>query len=331
MSSFMDQALDAYRAPTSDDLEIALPPRRESKAEPARTEPGDPGQHGGAADGSQGSTDAHNDDVASTAAEPEPQRDEPDDGEHTDSTEAQVAARAARQRAEAVEEAKEAPAEDAPPQDPEPALEVAPEPVTVAAKHLDAKMVLATTEGTSPRSFTRIGFSAGEGTPSLVLKRFPQPAIDKLRVLLAPSLGGEFAEQISAPALVTAFLVATIGVDLELDENTSAAADAFRTSDARIAGVEDRLDEVAENVAQLANAMKLSLNRIGETGNLVDNMEFAMAYLVADRVAGVTKPETTEVNVDVAQKKVLVARESIRKRAKAQRTIEKQRDGRRME
>ncbi len=97
-----------------------------------------------------------------------------------------------------------------------------------------------------------------------------------------------------------------------------------------MAGIEDCLDHVAENVEQLATAMWLSPNRIAETGTIADFLEFGMTYVIADRVAQVTTLDTNENNVDVAGKKVLVVRDRVRARAKAQRTIEKQQDGRRM-
>lgn len=54
-------------------------------------------------------------------------------------------------------------------------------------------------------------------------------------------------------------------------------------------------------------------------------LEFAMAYLIADRVAGLTTTDTNEGNVDVTQKKVLVARERIRVHSEEQHLVEKNR------
>ena len=41
--SFMEAALEGYKAPEADDMEIVLPPRREPKKEPAAAEPRDLG------------------------------------------------------------------------------------------------------------------------------------------------------------------------------------------------------------------------------------------------------------------------------------------------
>lgn len=324
---FLDDEMGKYTPPAAEELEIVLPPRLEPKkvVEPAG-EPRDLGQHGGAAEGSP--ADAHGD--ASSSAEPVPQRDEPDDGEHTDSTEQEVAARAAPTAEEPVEKAsepEEVPAEAEAPVEPDEELDEIPEPV--AKEPLSTKKQLAAIAGSEPRTFQKTGFSSG-GVETVLVKRFPQPLVDRLRLSLAPAVGGEFAEALSAPALITAFLMAKTGVELDVDANTAVAVDVFRQVDPRLLAVEDKIDEVMNDVSQLADAMKISLKRIADTGNVVDGMEFSVAYLVADRVAGLTTADTDETNVDVTQKKVLTARENIRKRSKAQRTIEKQRDGRRM-
>lgn len=334
---FLDEAMGGYKPPTADDLDIVLPTRLEPReqvrdAEPVG-EPRDAGQHGGAADGSPAATEAHNDAGSTGAtAEPVPQRDDPDDGEHTDSTDEEVAARARAARPEPAEQ----PAE---PEKGSEEAEVAPEPSeeSVAAETPETKVEqpanlrqqLAGITASEPRAFQKTGFSAG-GVETTVVKRFPVPLVDRLRLTLAPVVGGEFAEALSAPALITAFLVAKTGVELDVDPNTAVAVDIFRQVDPRLLAVEDKIDGMMDDVSRLADAMKLGLQRIGDTGNVVDALEFSTAYLIADRVAGLTTTDTNETNVDVTQKKALTARENIRKRAKAQRTIERQRDGRRM-
>lgn len=330
--SFMDAAMDSYQVPTTNDLDIALPARREPKKDAeadGAAELRDLGQHGGAADGSPAASDTHGD-VAS-GSDPEPQRDEPDDGEHTDSTEEQVSTREQRAAEQASEQAAE-PEDTATVPEPEPAAEQAPSPEPPAAPVLppvSVKQELAGIAGDKPRAFQKTGFSSG-GVETVLVKRFPQPLVDRLRLSLAPVVGGEFAEAMSAPALITAFLIAKTGVELDVDANTAVAVDVFRQVDPRLLAVEDKIDYVMGGMTQLANSMDLSLRRIADTGNIADVLEFSMAYLVADRVAGLTTTDTNETNVDVAQKKVLVARESIRTRSKAQRKIEQEREGRRM-
>jgi hypothetical protein len=336
--SFTD-ALDNWRAPSADDLEIVVPLRREPKKEPDAegAEVRDLGEHGGGADGTPASSEGRGD-AGASAAEPEPQRDDPDDGEHTDSTEEQLAARARRL-------AELEPEGDAEPADEEEVRSAAQDAVVDAEAErqpvegpkapelelVDRVRKPEVAKRSGRQAFKRrLGFSTGAGVETLTVTRFPQPFVDRLRQMLAPVIGNEFAQAISAPALLTSFLMATLGVDLDVDENTAAAAEAFRTSEPRISAVEDKIDGVLENIDQLAGAMRLSLTRISETANVADAMEFGLAYLVADRVVGLSTLDTDETNVDVAQKKVLAARQRIRARTKEQRTIEKQQDGRRM-
>jgi hypothetical protein len=326
MASFTDR-LDEWKPPSADDLDISLPIRREPKKEAPAEEPREIGQHGGGAD----STPAEaQDDVAAAASEPSPQRDEPDEGEHTDSTQEQVAARAAQRATQtAVEE-------------PEPE-EVAPATPTVPAEHEPVRVEdvpkmkpalsvaeLSQIPGESPVAYKRTATSYGADVATVQVKPFPQAALDKLRVTLAWSTGGEFAEAISAPALVTAFIAATIGLDLEFDENTAAAADAFRRSDVRLAAMEDKVDTAIEKLASLMRVAERTNERSARTESAVDALEFGVAYLVTDRVAGISTADTNETNVDVTQRKVLTARETIRERTKVQRTIETQREERSM-
>ena len=330
--SFMDQALGGFKPLSPDDIGIELPTRREPKKEPeAEVAPAaqpDAGEHGGAASSDAGAagSDSPGEAAASSTSEPEPQRDEPDEGEHTDSTEEQVATRARQAAAARVEETKPEPevADDVvDPAEADEAPAPAPRP-----ERPSLQQVLATTEGTAPRAFKRIAFSSGEDTPETNVARVPQPLIDHLRRMLAPSLGGTFAESISAPALLTAFLTVKAGITLELDDNTAAAADAFRQFEPRLAAVEDRVEEVSAGLQQLADAIRLGLKRTAESGDVLDVLEYGLAYLITDRVAGVSTVDVDETTVDVTQKKVLRARETIRSRSRAHRTIERQKAGR---
>jgi len=320
------------------------------EAEAARAGgPAGPGAHGGS-----GAANA-----SGSNPEPVPQRDEPDDGEHTDSTEDDVTVRAraaheatAAQAAQAARSQRDALLAEAQQKAAADADRELNDIVNDANAHDDAATILATAtarsaaaslakpvqgvhetlvgiRGSDPRMYEKTGFSAG-GTEMLTVKRFPQVLIDRLRLTLAPVVGGEFAEALSAPALISAFLIAKTGVELDVDANTAVAVDVFRQVDPRLLAVEEKIDEVIIGVAQLANAMNLGLERIGQTGKIVEGVELSQAYLIADRVSGLTTSDVDETNVDVTQKKVLAARHNIRMKTRAQRVIDQQREGRRM-
>lgn len=317
--SFMDQALSHHQYPSPEALEVVLPPRRDPKKREETPTP-ELGQHGGTSAAS-GAGDGQSD--SAVAVDPQPQRDEPDEGEHTDSTEEQVASRAQRTKTAAAEVTDQG-EENASGQDPEQAATPVMEPVAPAAAPEQNEQRL---EGSTPRVFKRVGASYGD-VPVTHLKRFPQPAADTLRAMLARSTGTEFAESISIPAMVTAFLMAHTGLHLEVDENTAAAAQAFRDDNPRLSRVEDRVEETLENIDQLAGALKLGLRRIADTATIAENLEFGVSFLVGDRVARMATPEIDETSVKIVQKKTLIVRERMRAQAKAQRTIEKQNEGR---
>lgn len=331
MSRF-DDMLAEHKLPTPDDLDISFPARREVK--PSTTEHAElpaVGEHGGAAGGSSTATEAHvGAAVASSSPEPapQPQRDEPDDGEHTDSTEEQLARReAAKDRARATDPAAAEEADAA-------------QRLESAAPHEDVdvddtphpvrdEVPLEQIRGTDPVTFTKIGgASYGEGVELVGIKRFPQIGIDRLRIFLAETTGPEFATAISAPALITAFLVANLGIKLELDANTRAAAEVFRAGNARVSVVEDKVDHVLENIDVMAAALRVGLRRMAETAQAVDAVDMGVSYLITDRVAGLSTADVDETNVNVGQKKVLTARTRIHEQSLAQRKIEQERNER---
>ncbi len=328
--SMFEQMLDKHTLPTSEDLDMTFPVRREPKKDVAApTDALELGQHGGGGEGTPADAEGVVD-VAGGDSGPVPQRDEPDDGEHTDSTEAQVLARATAAAPEEAEEvdaagvtAEEAPEEAA--ADPEPA-EVEDEAPTSPQ---DPAADLLAIEGTDPKAFKRgVGFSYDKGVKDTTVTRFPQPIIDKLRLQLAASTSGAFAEAISAPALITAFLVANLGIEFNVDENTAAAIDGFRTTDPRLLGIEEKLELALASIDRVAATSRVAVARATTAANAAETVEYATAYLVADRVAGLSTSDVNETNVDVTQPKALTVRDAIRSRSKAQRTIEKNREER---
>lgn len=335
-----DDTLGEYRPPRAGDIEVTFAPKRtprQPEPKPAEALPGagelpseQTGEHGGS-ETSAGSGGGSANGSSSGGADQITQRDEPDEGEHTDSTEEQVAARAAAAEERAAEEAPAAPATV------EQALELKPEPEPVAeeesAEAPAEKQVEVTREelgqitGSQPVQYQKTGFSAG-GVETVLVKRIPEMLVDRLRLTLASTVGGAFAEQLSAPALITAFLMAKTGMGLQVDANTSVAVDAFRQSDPGLLSVERRLDEVLGMLTTESERSAKTLQTVRETGEAVDGLENSVAYLVGDRVTRLSTTDVDETNVDVTQKKVLVVRERIRERTKEQRKLERDREGR---
>lgn len=330
MSSFMDDAYAGFQHTRADDVVIDIPALRDRREKDGEAAPNGPGEHGGSASEGGRSEAA----AATSAPEPAPQRDDPDEGEHKDASAEEMAARAAQAADKAASEIEDEPEEEVEPEAPT----VVTTPI-VTQDEIDAesmspktlKQRLESTDGNAPRAFKRVGFSAGENTALVNVSRVPEPVIDRLRLHLAQSTGGGFAAAISVPALLSAFVMAKAGLVLDVDENTAVAAEAFRGTEPRLEMLEDRMTEQNENILQLARAMKISLKRVAETADVTDGIEFGLSYLLADRVSHISTSDVDETNVDVTHPKALRARETIRVKSRAQRTIERNRDGRRMQ
>lgn len=328
MSSSFQEQLDAFQPPSFEDIELTLPPRRERSANDG-TSQRPSGEHGGASDGSPVASEAHAGAAASSgSSEPQPQRDDPDEGEHTDSTESQIAKRLRPAEAETHATPSDETSEPSEHDRQEVAADEPESPNTDIEPAEQLVGILARTKGTSPRPYTRIAFSAGDDVESLSVTRFPQPLVDKLRLVLAQSLGGEFAEGVSATTLLTGYMVAQLGVRLDLDENTRAAVEGFRHVETRLSAVEDRMDVLLESIDRLAGAQKYVIKRVTDTGKTVDALDLAAAYLVTDRVAGLSTSEVDETNIVVTQKKVLSTRTRIHEQAATQKKFEQDRNER---
>ena len=262
-------------------------------------------EHGGSSGGGEGGDEALAETVSSgSAPEPAPQQDDPDDGEHTDSHAAS-------------DDDDDVDYEDGPPEDDEQA-EAEPEPVTEelfpkGEKVLtDEEEVAAATErmrAANPprklakpiggeRSFEKTGFSVGDAD-MIVVKKLPAALVSALRESLAPAVGRDFADQMSAAALVTAFLMARTGIELDADQNTVAASESFRAVDPRLLSVESGMAEMREDFNELTGRLKVVLSRVSEIAETTVSLDFLMAWIVADRVDQFSTRDTTSDNLDL--------------------------------
>lgn len=261
-------------------------------------------EHGGSGGGGEGGDEALAETVSSgSAPEPAPQQDDLDDGEHTDS--------------HAASDDDDVDHEDGPPEDDEQA-EAEPEPV---AEELfpkgeraltDEEEVAAATErmrAANPprtlakpiggeRSFEKTGFSVGDAD-MIVVKKLPAALVNALRESLAPAIGRDFADQMSAAALVTAFLMARTGIELDADQNTVAASESFRAVDPRLLSVESGMAEMREDFNELTGRLKVVLSRVSEIAETTVSLDFLMAWIVADRVDQFSTRDTTSDNIDL--------------------------------
>jgi hypothetical protein len=264
--------------------------------------------------------------ASSTAPEPEPQLPEgsdPDDPDELDTAEddaadAAAAAAAAREMfkldpapaPEAETEPEDAGDDDDLDEDPEP------ESAGTADK--------ATMRPMLPRKGNALNFD-GERSQ---LKHFPKALIELMRDLLIPQLGEPFARELSQNSTVTAFAIAALGVEFEADEKTMLAVDAFRANDPRTLAIETRTADLLEQQTKSAGMLKAILARLGEVTETTAVLEMGQAYALAERTAQLDTSATLPENIDVTQKRVVLARDNIRKKVKTLRQDEKIQAGR---
>jgi hypothetical protein len=160
------------------------------------------------------------------------------------------------------------------------------------------------------------------------LKHFPKALIETLRELLQPHLGEPFARDLSQNSLVTAFVVAALGVQFTADENTLQAVEAFRANDPRIEAIEKRTVQLLERQSTSEGMLKAILGRLGDVADTAAVLEMGQAYALAERTAQLDTSAALPETLDVTQKRVVAARDNIRTRVKAHQKDEKIRAGR---
>lgn len=296
----------------------------ESVVEAEREATGERGGSGGNADQQTAGAGG------ASAPEAMPQRDEPDEGEH---------ARSAPEEEVPVEvEAEQSAEEDgqgAEAQEPEP---VAPEP-EVDQDELDEPVPTLPTvtvpvqqmpEGAQPLEWSQAEASKGfsfDGE-AVQLRKLPQQLIDVLRGQLMP-FGAEFAQKISAPALVTAFICARLGVALPgSDGHTEQAVRAFAALSPELASLEHRVDSVDDALQQVVQVLTGLRKEVEVVGGVARVVEMSNAYLVTDRYEQIAPPGTTGATVQLRHPKALETRRSLAKQVSAQVGRDKVAEGR---
>lgn len=313
-----DDVLSEYQEPSAAD--IVLPGRVGTPAGKG----GANGPKDTAGANTSGTASAAAAPVSGTAPEPEPQLPEgsDDDEEKAAAAAEEAAAEEAENAAQAAaaEKAKQAaapgtaePAEEAGGSAPVPGTEPA---VVPAAGEAGYPVI--------PRKGAGLTFE-GE---SAYLKLFPRVLIDRMREILKPTLGEAFARDLSQVSIVTAFVIASMGVELTTDEHTAKAVEVFRRNDPRAELLEKRTADIQTAQAKFEGVLKSLVERTGKLTDTAAVVEMALAYSLAERTAHLVTDGVMPETIDVTQKRALAARENIRKRVKLQTQMEKDRAGR---
>lgn len=256
--------------------------------------------------------------ASGTAPEPEPQLpegsdpDDPDTAED-DAADAAAAAAAAREMFKV---------------EPEPVPEPIEDPAAPDAPAMDETGGGDTEEDAAQPVVPKKGGGLTFEGESAYLKQFPRTLIDQMRKILDVQVNEEFARDISQVSIVTAFVVASMGVKISTDEVTAHAVQAFKAIDPRTDAIDKRTVTILEQQARSEGMIKALLGRLSEVTETAAVLEMGQAYALAERTAQLDTSGVVPEHIDVAQKRVIATRDNIRKRVKAQRQDEKIRDGR---
>jgi hypothetical protein len=267
--------------------------------------------------------------TASTAPEPAPQLpegsdpDEPDTAED-DAADAAAAAAAAREMFKPEPVAEE---EAEWPEDPDDGLtdreESGSDSVEAEGSEKDSGA-----EGASPLVIPRKGGGLTFEGPSVNIKYFPRVLIEEMRAMLKLRLGEEFARDLSQFSLVTAFVIAAMGVELATDEYTAEAVKAFEAEDPRTNAIDKRTALLLEKQTTTEGMLKAVLARLGEVKDTAAVLEMGQAYALAERTAQLDSAGALPETIDVTQKRAVASRDNIRRRVRTLQSEEKIRAGR---
>lgn len=276
--------------------------RREREAEDLRERSGeasgDAGEHGGSGSHAPAAGSTSQVATAPSTQEVHPDRDE-DADEQSDEIE-----ETDEQQEETPEPAAAPPPEPAPaPKAPEPEQQVEPEPeVTIVERHplvghtLDAGALTERNGG--------------------VQLRLPETIVDAVRTVLA-STGYEKVAQVARGKLVTAYIAATLGVDLEVeDKETLALLEAMRGINPLLGGIETNVQLMLDQSEQMERRMRQLDERLAKLQLVDESTEMGVAYLLMNSTAKhpeITRNKTAET-IEVAHPVV----EKLRKRSRAQ-------------
>lgn len=317
MGSSFDDVLGQYAAPT--DYDIVLPGRgvvgNKGGNAPAATAPSAPVETG---------ADAH---PAGGTPEPAPQLPEGSDAEEKDAA-AEEEAEAERAVAVAKEQARLA--QLALVEEPTEAVDAGEDQADAGVAEpasTEAPTLAVAATGPYP-VIPRKGSSLSFEGPSVNLKHFPKALIEQMRAILEVQLGEDFARDLSQFSLVTAFVIAAMGSDIQTDQYTAHAVRAFCENDPKTDAIEKRTALLVEQQGKFEGLLKKVSEKMDRVMESADVLEMGQAYALAERTAFLETDGALPETIDVTQKRAVASRDNIRKRVMKLRREEKIRDGR---
>ena len=165
---------------------------------------------------------------------------------------------------------------------------------------------------------------------TVVAKAIPVPIEEHLRALLV-ARQYEVSPRMSFSAILTAYVMAMSGLDLEVNAETKVMASVFAGIDERTASLEDGLREVAR-VLQEQSKLVTSVGVAARAGrDSAALTELGVSFLIADRIVAIPNAKmnaTTPSTLPVTDKSVLATRERLREQGLDNLRVEKEAKGR---
>ncbi len=177
----------------------------------------------------------------------------------------------------------------------------------------------------------RKGVPFGHSSEDVQLKRYPKELVDRLRTMIDGHLGRAFAQEMSAPQLVAAFQVASMGIAFDMDENTRKAVLAFKEMEPKLSVIENKTTATDEKMELVLNEMKAMRTSNRELATSMFSIELVAHYNMISRILGTSTVGLHESSLPVDDPRVLTSVTNVRKRAQEQNRLAIEAAGRRMQ
>lgn len=171
-----------------------------------------------------------------------------------------------------------------------------------------------------------------------MVRNLPRALLDALRTQLTAAAVREckvtnrvaegFSRRLSQVALVTAFLLAKLDVEIETDEATAMAVSLFRSQDPLLGSVAERmraLEGLERDRASRLERLQDQLREMQFTGQVIEQM---LAYSVADRTENFLRGIHNIHEAPIAHKDAVFLRDKAREDTGRQVRLEREREGR---
>lgn len=137
-----------------------------------------------------------------------------------------------------------------------------------------------------------------------------------------------FGKRLSQASLVTAFLMAHLDLDVDVDAATRRAGELFRCNDPLLGRAVERLDELTQRERAQGEEMGRMREEMAQVRSTAMVLEQMLSYSVADRAENLGRGTAGVDDLDLSHRSALKVRDNAREATRKQRKIERDRDGR---